>query len=100
MRSSRSSLGEGRRVKSGEKVRDGERVKDKPNADGGFLEAEVRGSTWLALVPRAKADSRVYELCSILRDRAHRSIEVRHRSISVPFDREIARLKQNLETKT
>ena len=53
MRSSRSSLGEGRRVKSGEKVRDGERVKDKPNADGGFLEAEVRGSTWLALVPRA-----------------------------------------------
>ena len=35
-RSSRSSLGEGRRVKSGEKVRDGERVKDKPNADGGF----------------------------------------------------------------
>jgi len=53
VRSSRSSLGEGRRVKSGEKTRDGERVKDKPNADGGFLEAEVRGSTWLALVPRA-----------------------------------------------
>jgi hypothetical protein len=25
-------------------------VKDKANADGGFLEAEVRGSTWLALV--------------------------------------------------
>jgi hypothetical protein len=27
-------------------------VKDKANADGGFLEAEVRGSTWLALVRR------------------------------------------------
>ena len=95
MRSSRSSLGEGRRVKSGEKVRDGERVKDKPNADGGFLEAEVRGSTWLALVPRATE-----QFFAFLRDRAHRSIEVRHRSISVPFDREIARLNQNLETKT
>jgi hypothetical protein len=51
-RSSRSSLEGGRRVKSGDVASDGERVKDKANADGGFLEAEERGSTWLALVRR------------------------------------------------
>jgi hypothetical protein len=51
-RSSRSSLEGGRRVKSGDVASDGERVKDKANADGGFLEAEVRRSTWLALVRR------------------------------------------------
>jgi hypothetical protein len=33
-------------------------VKDKANADGGFLEAEERGSTWLALVPDAFSGER------------------------------------------
>jgi hypothetical protein len=95
VRSSRSSLGEGRRVKSGEKARDAERVKDKPNADGGFLEAEVRGSTWLALVPHVPP-SNFSPFCATERTGQSRFDIGRSR----PFDREIARLNQNLETKT
>jgi hypothetical protein len=34
-------------------------VKDKANADGGFLEAEVRGSTWLALVAHFGGERKV-----------------------------------------
>jgi hypothetical protein len=67
-------------------------VKDKANADGGFLEAEERGSTWLALVSRREKSEKKRDcphtvlafLQNLVAFSIDRSMEGSFRSIRAP----------------